>query len=198
READAIAQDLPGHDVGVMLQLSDEHLVAGFEESAAPAIDDEIDRLGRAAHEDDFAGIARVEEAPHGFARILIELARLGAQPINAAMYIGIIGAIELAHPIDHRGRLLRARCAVEEDEAGIVGKDRKVALDAARIERGRCPDSGGFHASSSSRSSQRRTCFARCACKTASSSICSIASAAKASISMRRASAGGMPRASK
>ena len=47
-------------------------------------------------------------------------------------MHIGVIGAIELAHPIDHGGGLLRAGCAVEEDEAGIVGEDRKVALHAA------------------------------------------------------------------
>ena len=36
-EADAVAQQLPRHDVGVMLELGDHDLVAGFQEAPGPS-----------------------------------------------------------------------------------------------------------------------------------------------------------------
>ena len=55
--------NLPRHDVGMMLELADQDLVAGLEKSRAPALRDEVDRLGGAAHKDDFACVGRVEKA---------------------------------------------------------------------------------------------------------------------------------------
>ena len=46
---------LPGHDVGVVLQVRDDDLVARADVLAAPALGDEVDALGGAAHEDDLA-----------------------------------------------------------------------------------------------------------------------------------------------
>ena len=48
-----LAEHLPGHDVGVVLQLGDQHLVAGPEPRPGVALRHQIDGLGRAAHEDD-------------------------------------------------------------------------------------------------------------------------------------------------
>jgi hypothetical protein len=44
---------LPGHDVGVVLQVADDDLVALARRSGAPALGDQVDALGGAAHKDD-------------------------------------------------------------------------------------------------------------------------------------------------
>ena len=50
------AELLPRDDVGVVLEPRDDDLVAGADVAAAPALRDEVDSLGRAAHEDDVFG----------------------------------------------------------------------------------------------------------------------------------------------
>ena len=59
RRAGLLAQQLPRHDVRVVLHLRDEDLVAGLQIRAAAALRDEVDALGGAAREDDLAAIAR-------------------------------------------------------------------------------------------------------------------------------------------
>ncbi len=49
--------ELPGDEVRVVLELGDEHDVAGAEVVQAPGVGDEVDRLGRVADEDDLAGV---------------------------------------------------------------------------------------------------------------------------------------------
>ena len=46
---------LPRHEVRVVLELGDEHDVAGAEVGEAPRVRDQVDRLGRVADEDDLA-----------------------------------------------------------------------------------------------------------------------------------------------
>src|SRR6185437_2514842 len=101
-----------------------------------PQLGDEVDGLGRVAHEDDLTRVGRVEEASHLLARRLIELGRARREAIDAAMHIGVITPVELGDAVDHRRRLLGGRTAVEEDEAGIVLEDRKIAPHPARVER--------------------------------------------------------------
>ena len=66
-----LAQNLPRHNVGVMLHGRDENFIAGADMGAAVALRHEIDGLGGAADEDDLARVGSVEEAAHGFARRL-------------------------------------------------------------------------------------------------------------------------------
>ena len=49
------AQLLPRHDVRVVLEVGEDDLVARADVAPAPALRDEVDALGRAAHEDDLA-----------------------------------------------------------------------------------------------------------------------------------------------
>ena len=58
--ASLVAQDLPGHDIGVVLHRGDQHFVARRDLRAAVGLRDEIDAFGGPADEDDFV---RVE--PH-------------------------------------------------------------------------------------------------------------------------------------
>jgi hypothetical protein len=70
--AGAVPQQLPRNDVAVMLQRREQDAVACLE-VVAPAVRDEIDRLGRAAHEHDLVWRGRVDEpgdaAPRSFER---------------------------------------------------------------------------------------------------------------------------------
>src|SRR6266849_721525 len=58
-----VAQDLPGHDVGVMLHGGDEYFVAGVNVSAAVGLRHEVDTFRGATNKDDLARIGGVEEA---------------------------------------------------------------------------------------------------------------------------------------
>ena len=57
---------------------------------AAPGLGDQVDGLGGAAHEDDLARRARVDEAPHRLARALEGRRGLLAQRVHAAMHVGV------------------------------------------------------------------------------------------------------------
>ena len=49
----------------MMLELADQNLVAGFEKGGAPALRDEVDRLGGAADKDDLTRVGGVQKALH-------------------------------------------------------------------------------------------------------------------------------------
>ena len=61
----ALAQEMPGDDVGMMLHHGQDDLVALADMRETERGGDEIDRLRRAARKDDFVGGAGIEEAPH-------------------------------------------------------------------------------------------------------------------------------------
>src|SRR5580692_11113136 len=195
-----------------MLELADQHLVPGFEEGCAPTLSDEVDALGRSAHKDDLARVGGVQKRPHLLASLLEQLGRAGAQSINAAMYIGIIGAVEIRDPVDHRAGFLRAGAAVEKHETGVAREDRKFALQHLRVKPPPFPSparGGGKGGGSGMDTPQTRRphayssnvarCRTRRACRYSRKGVCSTsstASRAKASIRIRRASSLGMPRA--
>ena len=60
--AGALCQELPRHDVAVVLHLGEQDFVAALDELGAPRCGDEVDALGSTAGEDDFVGAAGVEE----------------------------------------------------------------------------------------------------------------------------------------
>ena len=57
-DADAIPQQLPGDDVGMMFERGKQDAVACLELRAAPAVGSKVDRLRRAAGEDYLAFIS--------------------------------------------------------------------------------------------------------------------------------------------
>ena len=205
-QPEPVAQLLPWHDVRVVLDIADDDFVAGFEARRAPALRDEVDRLRGAAHEHDLAIRGGVEQRPRLLARLLEPIGRARAEPIDAAMHVRVLGAVELGDAVDDLTRLLRARPGIEKHQTGIVVEDREFFPYAADIEPAAAnPRVAGsmlrkgtaaiLYSSSLPRCRPRRP--SRCA-RTALSSISSTASCRKPSISMRRASSGGMPRARK
>ena len=136
-----LADDLPRHDVGVVLHRRDQHLVAGGEARAGEALRHEVDPLGGAAHEDDLAVLPRADEAADLAARALVLLRRGLAQGVDAAVDVGVEGGVVAGERVDHGLRLLRRSRVVEIDErppVHLLLQDGEVGADALHVEHGR------------------------------------------------------------
>ena len=80
-----LAQDLPGDDVGVVLHLGDEHLVALADVAPAPRVGHQVDRLGGVEGEDRARRLP-VDESGDALARALEGVGRLARQLVDAAV----------------------------------------------------------------------------------------------------------------
>ena len=112
---------LPRHDVGVVLEVRDDDLVALADVLQAPALRHQVDRLGRAADEDDLLGRRRVDEARDLLARALVGVGRARREFVRGAVDVGVLVRVEVRQPVDHRLRLLRGRRVVEPDQRPAV-----------------------------------------------------------------------------
>ena len=126
-------QHLPRNDVGVVLEPGDDDLVVLLNVLAAPALRDEIDAFGGAAHENDFSRVRGVQEAADFGARALVGVCGAGGQFVSGAMDVGIFVRVKIVQAINHGLRLLRGGGVIEPDELPAVDalvQDWEVALD--------------------------------------------------------------------
>ena len=126
--AAALAVEMPGHDVGMVLQDGEHDLIALVDHQAAKALGHEIDGLGGVAGEDQLILGRRIEKAAHAFAGILEALGCRVGKEMQAAMDIGIFLGVALHDGIKHGLGLLR--------RGGIVEIDQRLAIDLARQDR--------------------------------------------------------------
>ena len=113
----------------------------------------QVDRVGRAAGEDHFAVLARVDEALDLAARFLVFEGRRLRQVVDAAIDIGVLRRLVADEAVDHLARHLARRRIVEIDERLAVDlelEDREVGADALDVVRRR---RRGSHARSGGRS---------------------------------------------
>ena len=182
----AFGNHLPGHDVRMVFKRGQHDAVACRQARHAPARSDEVDRLGRAAHEDDLVFATGANELRNALAGGLVGHRHVRAAAIDPAVHGCVIAAQRAAHRVDHRLRFLRRRRRVEimprralaRQQAGkirLAGKGRHLAH--------RCLSS------LSSATCSRRSC-------SASSSSATSASPIKACTSRRRERSGERPRA--
>jgi hypothetical protein len=132
------AEELPGDDVGVVLEPRDDDLVALADVAAAPALRDEVDALGRAAHEDNLLGRRRVEEAADLVASALVGVGRARSEGMRRAVHVGVLALVVIGDAIDDRLRLLRGCGVVEPYEPSPVHtllQDGKISLHRVRVE---------------------------------------------------------------
>ena len=129
---------LPGDVVRVVLELGDDHEIAGTEVVQAPGVGDEVDRLGRVAEEDDLAGRGRVHECARLLAGALVRRRRALAERVDAAVDVRVRGLVEAVHRLQHLARLLggdrgvqvRERLAVE-----VLLEDGEVGPQLVRVD---------------------------------------------------------------
>ena len=131
RNAPADAVQLPWNDVGVVFELRQQDAVARLELRHAPGRGDEVDRLGRAAREHDFALLPADEAgnlAPRGFVR----QRHFGRAGVNAPMHRGVIAAHRVDGRLDHGARFLRGGGSIEVVPAVPVGLDQAGPFEFA------------------------------------------------------------------
>jgi len=146
--ADALAEHLPRNDVRVVLEGADEDLVARFEMRLGPTACHQVDGLGGVAQHHDLSRVGGAEEVADFFACVLVALGRLGGEPVDPPMNVGVARAIEVIHRLEDLPGLLGRSGRVEKDEALASGargaalvQDGEVAPQCRDIERA---DMGG------------------------------------------------------
>ena len=135
-------QLLPRHDIGVVLEVRDDDLVAAADELAAKGIGDQVDAFGGAAHENDFIGRGGAEEVGHLGARRLIGVAGARGQRMGGAVDVRIFVRIKIRHAIDHGLRLVGGGGIVEPHQGLAVDPFRqhgKIAPHGVHVEWRRC-----------------------------------------------------------
>src|SRR5690606_22857640 len=136
--AGLLADELPWHDVRVVLQRGDQNLVARLESRSRVALRNEIDRFGRAANEDDFLSVASVEEVAHDIASAFVGIGRPLTQCVYAAMHVRVIALVVGAHGVDHRLRSLARGGVIQINErlpVHLLTQDREVAANARNVD---------------------------------------------------------------
>ena len=190
----ALAQEVPGDDVGVVLHDREHDLVAFLDALLAERVGDEVDRLGGVAGEDDLFLAAGIDEGPCRLARALIGLRRLVGEEMQATMDVGVFARIGLGQPVEHGLRLLRRGGVVEIDERLAVNlhrQRREIGADLIDVVAA-VPDRGVRHAALAR--SQWMAAFIS-ASRMPSCAISSTVSPMKAWIRSASASASEMPR---
>ena len=145
--ADRLGDHLPGNDVGVVLHLGDQHLVALAERVAPQAGGREVQPLGGAPDEDDLLRGLRGEEGRHPRPRLLVLPGGPFRQDMDAAVDIRVAGLVHPVHGVEHRPRLLGARRVVQVGDLlppRLLAQDREVAPDPLQVvRRGRAAHAG-------------------------------------------------------
>ena len=139
------AKNLPRHDVGVVLHGGDEHFVACADVDAAVGLRDEVDGLGCAADEDNFARVGCVDELLDRFSRSIVRLGCAHAERVHAAMNVGVQVIVIIRDGVENDLWLLRSGAVVKIDQrlaVDALGKDGEVSADFCDIEaRGDCDE---------------------------------------------------------
>jgi hypothetical protein len=135
--AGLLAEHLPGHDVGVVLEVGDQHLVARAHALPPEGPGHQVDGLGGVADEDRLAGV-RADEVRGLAARALDGLRRAQRQLVDAAVHVGVVARVHVRDGVDHGLGLLGAGRAVQADQRPAVhrlGQDGEVLARSFGIE---------------------------------------------------------------
>src|SRR5712691_1145438 len=114
---DALGQQLPRHDITMVLHLGEQNLVTAPDVPGAPGLGDEVDAFGRAAREYDFVRAARVEVFGGAGAGGLKSRRGAVAQFVDTTMDIRIVLLVIVPQSVDDRPRFLRGRRVVQVEQ---------------------------------------------------------------------------------
>ena len=98
---------LPGHDIGVVLHLCNQHLVACLHLRLTERASHEVDGLGGAAGEHDLLGFSCMDKRTNLLTRRLMKVGGLLRQVVHPTVHIRIHVEILIAHGIQHTERFL-------------------------------------------------------------------------------------------
>jgi hypothetical protein len=122
RRAGVPACELPGHDVGVVLHLGGDDLVALGEAVARPGVGEEVEALGGGLREDDAPRAGRPDELGNLAPGTLVEDGGSLPQGVHRAVHIRVVLLVEALQLVDDLARLLRG--------GGVVQIGERLAVD--------------------------------------------------------------------
>ena len=195
RRAMAFPEEMPGHDVGMVLHDREDDLVALLDVGLAPGRGNEVDRLGDVAGEDDLFVAPRIDELRHLGAGALIGFGGGIGEVMQAAMHVGVFAVVRFRHAVEHGGRLLGGGSIVEIDELLAVDlqrQRRKILAHAGDI----IGTVGDRRMQGHDRALNQRSAADIASSRKESLAMDSMASPTKAWISSACASFSGSPRA--
>ena len=140
RGATTRGDQLPRHDVGVVLHHRGQDAVARLQLRQHMAVGDQVGGLGGAGGEDDLIARTGMDEPRQLVARAFVSRRGLLAQLMHRARHVGVVLAIVRVHRRDHRLRLLAGVGTVEIDQRLAVYRarqQREVRADALDVEGG-------------------------------------------------------------
>ena len=98
----ALGCKLPGHQVAVVLADGQHDAIAGRKQLARERGRDQVEPLGRVAHEND-AFRRCVDEARDPLPGELVQVRRLARQRMHAAVNVGVAGAVVVIDRVEDR-----------------------------------------------------------------------------------------------
>ena len=133
-----LAEHLPRHDVGVVLHVGDEDLVALADVLAAVGLGHDVDGLGRAARKHNLAGDMAADELRDLLARLFVGVRGHLAEMVYAAMHVGVLRVVVVRNRLHHLARRLRGGRVVQVDE-GLAPlhepENREVGADPLHVD---------------------------------------------------------------
>ena len=159
--AGALGDQLPRHDIGVVLHARDQDAVTGLQARQCPGIRHQIDGKGGAAAQDQLVA-ADIEKARQLAACAFVRLGGLTAQRVHRTADIGIVMAIKIVGGVDHARRFLPGIGRIEIDQRLAVylpGEQGEVGTHRGPV------DSGGIHTHAPTRANARSSAVAHTAC---------------------------------
>jgi len=132
-----LGEDLPRHDVAVVLQVGEDDEIPGSDVRATPGVRDEVDRLGGVLGEHRLLD-SRTQPGRDRRASALEGVRGLHRQRVHPAMHVGVVVGVMLGDRVDHRLRLLRRGPRVEVHELLAVHlalQQGELRLDCGRVE---------------------------------------------------------------
>ena len=200
--AGLVTQQLPGHDIRVVLHRTDQNLVSAFHARPPVTLGHQIDRFGGTAGENYLCRGRSIDQRPDLLAGAIEAVAGTLAEPVYAAVHIGIVVMVELSHRVDHASGFLGGGAVIEVYQrvpVNLLVQYREITTQRCRIQRcNRLQAHRGIHhgalACAEAEDNWPDTRDARCVCN-AGSSTPSRTSAANAWVSIRRAVARSTPR---
>jgi hypothetical protein len=138
RRAGALAQQLPRHDVGMMLHAGDDDFIAGPDHAGRRKLLATRLMLSVVAGEDDLLDAGGVQKGAHLFPRLFVGDGGAFRQQMNAAMDVGVIAAVTLADGVNHRFRLLHRSGVIQINQRLAVNplaQNGKFGADAGQIQ---------------------------------------------------------------
>ena len=126
---------LPGDQVGVVFHLRGQDHIPFGQVLQPPSEGDRVEGGGRPPGEDHLPGVGGADEGRHPLPGSLVGVGGGDAQGVGAAVDVGVGGAGETVHRLQHLDRLLRRRRRVEEVDPRV--EDGEVGLQMGEVGHG-------------------------------------------------------------